>query len=231
MWKVFLVSVHQCDSTFCLFLDTARAPPAPVANPTPAAAGDTTTSNTTFLQQQQQELQAKILSILNGSSTATTPTQGVQGVQAQSSVWGGGATAVAAPRGGATSQQSGTGGNPLINFDNPNVQKALDNLIQSGPNLLKNIPASSAQTRPGYNSAPGASPASRGSLQQQSPASTQQGYGMGSQGYQQQGVGVPRMGFGAQQQSGGPMTARTPQQSIRPRYWWGSQCPLLRVKL
>ena len=29
----------------------------------------------------------------------------------------------------------------LINFDNPTVQKALDNLIQSGPNLLRNISA------------------------------------------------------------------------------------------
>lgn len=27
----------------------------------------------------------------------------------------------------------------LINFDNPNVQKALDNLIQSSPSLLKNF--------------------------------------------------------------------------------------------
>lgn len=27
----------------------------------------------------------------------------------------------------------------LINFDNPTVQKALENLIQSGPNLLRNI--------------------------------------------------------------------------------------------
>lgn len=27
----------------------------------------------------------------------------------------------------------------LINLDNPNIQKALDNLIQSGPNLLKTL--------------------------------------------------------------------------------------------
>ncbi|XP_076448939.1 uncharacterized protein LOC143285497 isoform X2 [Babylonia areolata] len=33
----------------------------------------------------------------------------------------------------------------LINFDNPTVQKALDNLIQSGPNLLKNISATAGQ--------------------------------------------------------------------------------------
>ena len=32
----------------------------------------------------------------------------------------------------------------LINFDNPTVQKALDNLIQSGPNLLRNISVSQA---------------------------------------------------------------------------------------
>nr|XP_006814159.1 PREDICTED: nuclear receptor coactivator 5-like isoform X3 [Saccoglossus kowalevskii] len=39
------------------------------------------------------------------------------------------------------SQQNGQASAPGvgINFDNPSVQKALDNLIQSGPNLLKNL--------------------------------------------------------------------------------------------
>lgn len=36
----------------------------------------------------------------------------------------------------------------LINFDNPTVQKALDNLIQSGPSLLQNINAVSKSTNP-----------------------------------------------------------------------------------
>ena len=208
---------------YCFIIDTARvAPVAPVAaNQAPAAGGDTTSNNSAFLQQQQQELQAKILSILNGSSSATTPTQGIQGVQAQSSTWAGGATAVAAPRGIPPSQQPVTGGNPLINFDNPNVQKALDNLIQSGPNLLKNIPASSAQTRPGFNSASGTAPASRAPLSQQAQSHAQQGYGMGTQGYQQQaqGVGGQRMmGYGGQQQGTRAMAPRTPQQAMRPRY-------------
>ena len=192
--------IPMYNAFFCLFLDTARAAPAQPANTVAPAGGDT--SNTSILQQQQQELQAKILSILNGSNTATTPTQGVQGVQAQSSVWGGGATAVAAPSRGQA-QQSGAGGNPLINFDNPNVQKALDNLIQSGPNLLKGIPGQSPQNRSVGQPTP------RAPLQ--SPVAAQQGYGMGGQGYQAQGM--PRMGFGAQQ--GVP---RTPQQPMRPRY-------------
>ena len=176
-------------------------------------------SNQAFLQQQQQELQAKILSILNGSGAGSTPSQPTQGVQAQSSAWAGGAQAVAAPRGLPASQPQGGGGNPLINFDNPNVQKALDNLIQSGPNLLKSIPASQAQPRPGYNSVPGAGTASRG------PPPQQGGQPGGYGGYQQQqqapqGVGAPRMGgYGGQQQGARPpMGPRTPQQPMRPRY-------------
>ena len=206
----------------CIFLGaTARAAPVPPVNQqpaTPVGGGDSVGSNQAFLQQQQQELQAKILSILNGSSAGATPSQPVQGVQAaQSSAWAGGAQAVAAPRGLPASQPQGGGGNPLINFDNPNVQKALDNLIQSGPNLLKSIPASQAQARPGFNSAPGVGPVSRAPPPQQS---AQQGYG----GYQQQqqtpqGVGAPRMGgYGAQQPGARPMGPRAPQQPMRPRY-------------
>ena len=36
----------------------------------------------------------------------------------------------------------------LINFDNPTVQKALDNLIQSGPTLLRNISVAQNATLP-----------------------------------------------------------------------------------
>ena len=98
-------------------------------------------------QQQQQELQKKILSILNGSDGAGPPP-----VVAPSSVapspqllYGVSAPALAGGR--------GIGGVPLavaapppapttaINFDNPNVQAALDTLISSGSNLLKNINA------------------------------------------------------------------------------------------
>ncbi|XP_070537105.1 nuclear receptor coactivator 5-like isoform X2 [Ptychodera flava] len=47
-----------------------------------------------------------------------------------------------APVGGGPPGPSDSGpatSNVGINFDNPSVQKALDNLIQSGPNLLKNL--------------------------------------------------------------------------------------------
>ena len=87
---------------------------------------------------QQQELQNKILSMLNqngtggGIATAT--------VQSPRAVVGIGQSPVPP----ATSQSS----NPaLINFDNPSVQKALDNLIQSGPNLLRTI-SSTSQAQP-----------------------------------------------------------------------------------
>jgi hypothetical protein len=43
----------------------------------------------------------------------------------------------------------------LINFDNPTVQKALDNLIQSGPNLLRNLSASTAGTAQSTNAPSG----------------------------------------------------------------------------
>ncbi|XP_048752410.2 nuclear receptor coactivator 5-like isoform X3 [Ostrea edulis] len=79
------------------------------------------------LQQQQQELQAKILSILNGPGDSGAPQAPKPGP--------GLGMGNGAPPGG--SSQSGM--SSLINFDNPHVQKALDNLIQSGPNLLKNI--------------------------------------------------------------------------------------------
>lgn len=42
-------------------------------------------------------------------------------------------------RGIGNGQSRDPGMSSLINFDNPSVQKALDNLISSGPNLLKNI--------------------------------------------------------------------------------------------
>lgn len=49
----------------------------------------------------------------------------------------------------------------LINFDNPNVQKALDNLIQSGPNLLKNI---SSATQSGMTSTTKTAPMDAGDV-------------------------------------------------------------------
>ncbi|XP_041375810.1 nuclear receptor coactivator 5-like isoform X2 [Gigantopelta aegis] len=88
---------------------------------------------------QQQELQSKILSMLNQNGTGSVsvasvrPSMGtVQSPQAVAGI-------VQSPVQTATSQSNAT----LINFDNPSVQKALDNLIQSGPNLLRNISGSS----------------------------------------------------------------------------------------
>ena len=80
--------------------------------------------------QQQQELQKKILSILNGGENGS-PQRAAFGVAAPSQQH--------APA--ASSSQAAT----TINFDNPNVQAALDNLISSSPNLLKNITAVSGQ--------------------------------------------------------------------------------------
>jgi radial spoke head protein 4A len=73
---------------------------------------------------QQQQLQSKILNILNGGG-ARDPSQTLS---TQYPVRG-------ASVGPSTSTSTS------INFDNPSVQKALDNLISSGPNLLRNIGA------------------------------------------------------------------------------------------
>ncbi|XP_061163184.1 nuclear receptor coactivator 5-like isoform X1 [Saccostrea echinata] len=79
------------------------------------------------LQQQQQELQAKILSILNGPGESGAPQAPKPG------------PGLGVGNGGPIGGGGQSGMSSLINFDNPHVQKALDNLIQSGPNLLKNI--------------------------------------------------------------------------------------------
>ena len=100
---------HCDDCTLCIAVYRS---PEPVKPDTPN------------LQQEQQELQAKILSILNGPGDKPAPKPPVP----QARVMGNGAPG-----------QGQAGMSSLINFDNPSVQKALDNLIQSGPNLLKNI--------------------------------------------------------------------------------------------
>ena len=75
---------------------------------------------------QQQELQKKILSILSGGENGVPP---------------GAAFGVAAPLQQHLPSASNSQAATTINFDNPNVQAALDNLISSSPNLLKNISA------------------------------------------------------------------------------------------
>lgn len=57
------------------------------------------------------------------------------------------ATAVPNPAGDSTTSST------FINFDNASVQKALDNLMQSGPNLLKNISMSGTNAPPSSNNA------------------------------------------------------------------------------
>ncbi|XP_060079905.1 nuclear receptor coactivator 5-like isoform X2 [Ylistrum balloti] len=97
-------------------------------------AGEQRKEESASLQREQQELQAKILSILNGpgdpSQAAALQKANAQrpGHPGQQHMGNG-----APPQGGQTGMSS------LINFDSPSVQKALDNLIQSGPNLLKTI--------------------------------------------------------------------------------------------
>lgn len=71
------------------------------------------------LLKQQQELQAKILSVLN-KPTPAPPSPPSPVSQATPSV------AIPASVSG-------------INLDNPNIQKALENLIQTGPELLQNL--------------------------------------------------------------------------------------------
>jgi len=75
-------------------------------------------------------LQAKILSILNGPGEEGSLPPPEKRMPTRGGLMGNGAHQQAGGQGGMSS---------LINFDSPSVQKALDNLISSGPNLLKNI--------------------------------------------------------------------------------------------
>ncbi|KAH9507718.1 hypothetical protein Btru_053529 [Bulinus truncatus] len=79
----------------------------------------------------QQDIKNKILSIFTsagGSITGVPPANG-------SNQFPSGTPAPPPPPPQAPAASNAT----LINFDNPNVQKALDNLIQSSPSLLKNF--------------------------------------------------------------------------------------------
>ncbi|CAL1528072.1 unnamed protein product [Lymnaea stagnalis] len=80
----------------------------------------------------QQDLKNKILSIF---SNAGGSVQGVPPANGANQQFPSGTPAPPPPPPPAPPTSSAS----LINFDNPNVQKALDNLIQSSPNLLKNF--------------------------------------------------------------------------------------------
>lgn len=124
----------------------------------------------------QKDLQAKILSILNGP--------GDSGVGAMSQQPQGNGALDGRPQQGGMSS--------LINLDNPSVQKALDNLIQSGPNLSKIL-----SHAPGNSAAPGAAMMSRESQHTQPQAS------MGRDPYSVGGVPTPRAQAVGMQQMGG----------------------------
>lgn len=99
----------------------------------------------------------------------------------------------------------------LINFDNPNVQKALDSLIQSGPNLLKSITPkmSAGSTSTSISSAAvanalameGGGSVVSGEMGQMAHMGQTQGMqGVGSHQQQQMMQGVGGMGVSADQQ-------------------------------
>ncbi|XP_052062253.1 uncharacterized protein LOC127702198 isoform X3 [Mytilus californianus] len=132
----------------------------------------------------QKDLQAKILSILNGPGEG--PGLGsMVGLSQQ-------------PQGNGSmdGRQAPGGMSSLINLDNPNVQKALDNLIQSGPNLLKTL-----SHAPGNPLQPGAAITSRDSQHTQPQPSMGQNQGYPPRGQSmgmQQGVRPPFSGAGGQ---------------------------------
>lgn len=131
--------------------------PQPPIQDSPAAAVNTNAVTP------QMELTNKILSLFGGSAGGGASVQGVppangtqqqqlqqqQQQQAMSKVPSG------APAPALQSQGQASSGASLINFDNPNVQKALDNLIQSTPNLLKNISANMPTQQMGQGNMPG----------------------------------------------------------------------------
>ena len=172
-------------------------------------------STSAFLQQQQHELQSKILNILNGSSSSGVPQGPPQPVQAQVSAGYRGVAPTGVGR-------APSGPSPLINFDNPNVKKALDNLIQN-PSLLKSLPSSvspSAQFSVATAGAPRQQPLGYPSQgQAQSQAAPGGGFGGGQFQQQAQSQGLQRAqapgGYGAPRPS---MAPRPLLQQGRPRY-------------
>lgn len=108
----------------------------------------------------QQELQQRILSMIG--QPGPTPTGGTSGVAAKP------LPVPVQPQQPPTGQP-GEAPSTYINFDNPSVQKALDNLIHNGSNLLKTL-----------SSANSSGPSPPLGSQQQPPAKP--GYGYGGEG-------------------------------------------------
>lgn len=88
------------------------------------------------IDQQQQQLQDRILSILNGGE-AQLPSQ-MQLQQLQAQVQAAQLTQVQAQMPTQVQPKETAGGGLPINLDNPSIQKALDDLLSSGP-LIANL--------------------------------------------------------------------------------------------
>ncbi len=85
------------------------------------------------ISDQQTQLQNKILDILNADQVLSSKLTAVVKN-----------SAALPPASVILEQRSAPATNTSINFDNPSVQKALDNLIQSGPALMQNLNAISS---------------------------------------------------------------------------------------
>lgn len=83
-----------------------------------------------------QELKSKILSLFGSVGDSVQGVPPASGLPQQQPFLSSPAVAPAPPPQAPPPIPSTAS---LINFDNPNVRKALDSLIQSGPNLLKSI--------------------------------------------------------------------------------------------
>ncbi|XP_014669825.1 PREDICTED: nuclear receptor coactivator 5-like [Priapulus caudatus] len=101
-----------------------------------AAAPAAVVENPNDLLKQQQELQAKILSVLNKPAANPPMSGGNKAAQPPAPSYGN--------YGGAQPQTPTSVAG--INLDNPNIQKAIDNLINSGPRLLQNLTSVSSQS-------------------------------------------------------------------------------------
>ncbi|CAG5126674.1 unnamed protein product, partial [Candidula unifasciata] len=167
------------------------------------------------------ELTNKILSLFTGSGgvQGVPPANGTQQQQQGNlpkQLPSGTPAPASQPQGQPASSAS------LINFDNPNVQKALDNLIQNSPNLLKNfgtkMSAPSPQITPANLAASmgalfghglgGMLPGQAGGMGQnnQGMGNLQGGYGglqgqLGAQGQGAQGQGAQGQGAPGSSQS------------------------------
>ena len=126
------------------------------------------------IDDQQAELQNKILDILNGDERAAP--------RGQMSAAGVGMAPQGAPLGFSGASRPDTeaaGGAPTsINFNNPSVQKALDNLMHT--NVLQNISSAVSATSPPpprdpYARAPVSTPSSAAPYEQ--PTATPPEYG------------------------------------------------------